>query len=151
MINKLNRSVRISLRHLAFGGVGVVVGDCGEHKLAVGPEPEHGAQAKADNIRTDVVRQRTVRTHQVVAKPQAPDRNQHRDTVEPKEHQVLATYIGAPTVPERPIPIAQVGDGGRDRNAEDLGRNWSVVHGTLAIWSREPQKVEKSNVNHECG
>ena len=93
----------------------------GEHPAPVGPEPERRPEAQPDDVGRDVVGQPAGEVQQVVGDRQAAQRDHQADAVEQEEQGVLPAYRGAAAPPERPVPVADVGDRRRHHRRERLG------------------------------
>ena len=129
--------------------VGRIVGHRGEYPFAIAPEPEHCAQAQADDIGTEVVGEGTGEAEYVVTDVETGDRYGHANAVEQEEHRELAAHVRAPAMAESPVAIAEVGDNGRNTDADNLGADRPIEH--RALTTGESQVVEQANVDNEGG
>lgn len=109
-----------------------VVGDFGEDELTIRPKSKSGSEAQTYDVCTDVVGENAVPAHQVVAKPQAPDCYYHCDRIKSEEHQVFSAHIRPATLAESPVPVTEVGESCGNCHADNLRRNWAVIHRPLA-------------------
>src|SRR6266699_7159451 len=92
----------------------------GPDPLAVGPEPEHGAEPDADVVRHDV-RELAGLAQAVVGNADHCPLDQQPDSVEREEHHGLTGDGGALAVPEAPVPVGHVA-GHRGDDDRDGGR-----------------------------
>ncbi len=129
--------------------VGRIVGHRGEYPFAITPEPEHRAQAQADDIGTEVVGQCTGEAQHVVTDVETCDRYGHANAVEQEEHRKLAAHVRAPAMAESPVAIAEVGDNSRNADADNLGADRPIEHRSLP--TGKSQVVEQANVDNEGG
>ena len=127
----------------------VGVGDGRKDPLAVRPEAEERAEAKADHVGRDVVSEWAGEAERVVAEPEAAERDAHRDAVEHDEKHVFAgDGVSSAAVTEGPKAVADVGDSGGNDDADDLGGQRFVIEWTSA--PSKKQNIEQTDVNDEC-
>src|SRR5680860_290068 len=112
-----------------------------EHKLAIGPEPEQGANADPDDV-GDVVGQLGVQVEHVARETQTDDGDDHGDDVEEHEQREFVACLPVATAPEGPQPVAEPRHDGCHRRGDDPGREGLVVeHPGRVPLAEQPQQM----------